>query len=379
MRLDQHVGHPHVAREVGTLARAGGILPAADEVPGPPVERALLELGHVVRHQVGAEMVALVDDAPEVVGAGLERESGAVAEAGGVVADLAPGRIEDAHHGAILLLAPGRAAPVRRLELADLVGRHVGHADAQVRRRADGDEQALPVARGREVPGPVALGRNVADDHLGRPARLAGAGAVRIADHLVRRRHVDPLWIGGGDEGDAVGPVEVPGEDAGLRGCPGVASLVHQHPPGTALGDEDVAVRRNADPARLLEPAGEHAHREAVRHPGRRARGRGDHRRGLGHRRLGVGARHRRRRQVGRPEVIAGPRGGAPPVAEGGRRRPRRPGVRGRAVPDGRGVGPFGLRAGDGDQQGEEELDAVGGWSRSRHVAPLAGCFFPPQ
>ena len=245
---------------------------------------------------------------------------------------------------------------MRPFELPDLLGRHRGHAVApQVRRRADGEEQAPAVPRHRQVLGPVPLHREVADDHFGRPARFAGAAAIRVADHLVRRRHVDVPRIGGRQEGDAVGPVEVPGKDVGRRWrAARLARGEDEHAPGTALRNEDVAVRRHAHSARLVEPAGEHAYLEAVRHARRRAPRGLHHLRGVGDRRFGVGARHRRRGQIGRPDVVANPGCVASPVAEDAR-----PGTRLRAR---------GMAAGERSQQDRQKQETKRGPSRSAHA-----------
>ena len=253
----------------------------------------------------GTEVVALVDDAPQIVRAGLHRQARAVAQSGGVVANALSLRIEHAHHGAILFFAPGGAAAVGLFMLPDLLGRHGGHAShPQIGRRADGEEQALAIPGDREIARPVPLRRNVADDHFGRTRRLGVSAAIRISDHLVRRRDIDVFGIVGRLEDDAVGPVQFLGEDLGLRRRAAASARNTSTRPAAALRQEDVAVRRDAKGARLLESGGEHLHREAVRYFGQRALRRLDHLRVAGDRLFRIRAR-RRRWQVRRLDVAA--------------------------------------------------------------------------
>ncbi len=160
--------------------------------------------------------------------------------------------------------------------------------------------------------------RNVADDHLGRTFGFHRAIVIRIADDLVRCRDVDILRIGRRLKCDAVGPVQVLGEDFGLgRRAARFACAEHEHASGATLRQEDIAVRRDAQRARLLEPACEHLHREALRHFRYRALLRIDDLRAPRHRAFGVRAHHRRW-QIGRPDVAANPGGvGLPVVANG--------------------------------------------------------------
>ena len=106
----------------------------------------------------------------------------------------------------------------------------------------------------------MALRWNVADDHLSRTRRFDGTAAIRVADDLVRRGHIDIPGIGGRLEDDAVGPVQVFGEDLGLRRRAARACAEHEHAPRAALRQEDVDIRRDPHFSRLLEPRGEHLH-----------------------------------------------------------------------------------------------------------------------
>jgi hypothetical protein len=143
-------------------AGAGAGPVAAHVVPGPAVEAAFLDGGHVVGDQVVAEVVALVGGAPERAGDGVDGLADAVADAGGVDLDeFAFGRVLE-HVGAV-----------------ELLGVRVGVVD--VGAGADGDEHVLAVFGEDDVAGPVAaagelrVAGNVGDDGFRR------AGGVQVA------------------------------------------------------------------------------------------------------------------------------------------------------------------------------------------------------
>ena len=100
MSLEQHIGRQDMTLEIGTLPFQSGIFVIADVVPGPAVEAAVLKSRHEIRNQVGTEMVALVDDAPDVVRRGLQRQARAISQSGGEVAHRLPLRVEHAHRRA---------------------------------------------------------------------------------------------------------------------------------------------------------------------------------------------------------------------------------------------------------------------------------------
>ena len=111
------------------------------------------------------------------------------------------------------------------------------------------------------------LGGDVRDDDLGRPARLAVAAAVRVANDLVGRGHIDVLRVARRMEHDAEGPLQVLGEDLGRRRrASGRVGGEDQDASAPAFRHEDVAVRGDPDDAGLVQAPGEHLHREALRH-----------------------------------------------------------------------------------------------------------------
>src|SRR6202022_222234 len=123
MWLEDHVGHRHLAREVGPLPLAPRILVVSEIPPGPPIERALLHAGDIVGNQIVAEAVALVRRAPELARGRVDGNAHAVAQAGGeCLAPLALW-IEDQDVGTALLVVPGRSEAVLCLPRAELVRR----------------------------------------------------------------------------------------------------------------------------------------------------------------------------------------------------------------------------------------------------------------
>ena len=122
----------------------------------------------------------------------------------------------------------------------------------------------------------AAAGGQRRHDDFGRPRRLGLAAAIGEAHDAVGLGDIDvtrvrPRRI----EGDAERAVEPVGEDGGARRLGrAVGGAEHGDAAGAALGDEDVAVRRDAHDARLLEAGGEQADGEALRAPSaRRPRG----------------------------------------------------------------------------------------------------------
>jgi hypothetical protein len=88
----------------------------------PAVEAALLYRGHVVRYEVAADLVALVDDDPELAAFRIPGQAVRIAQPGGEETRLFRGEIDLQHGGAILLFLQAVLAGVgigtdRRIEL----------------------------------------------------------------------------------------------------------------------------------------------------------------------------------------------------------------------------------------------------------------------
>ena len=123
MRLDQHVRHGRAAGEIGPLAVVPRIVVIADIAPGPAVEGARADPCGVVGRQIVAEHVALVDDAPQLVGRRPNGHPRAIAQARRIDAFVAPVGIEGEHIGAQELRSVARAEAIGRFERGDRLGR----------------------------------------------------------------------------------------------------------------------------------------------------------------------------------------------------------------------------------------------------------------
>ncbi len=221
-----------------------GVLVAAHVPPGPAVEAALLDVGDVVGDKIVAEVVALVDRAPQIARAGLNGLADAVADAGGVdLLELAVGG-ELEHVGAVLFLGMG-----------------VGVVDVGV--GADGDEHVLPVGGKGDVAGPVAAAAELAaagqvGEGLRGLGRLQVAVGVGVADDRVGVADVDVFGVRTFRvEADAERHVEVVGKGGHLLRLAVGADAAEDHDLVlVGEGDEEVAVGRGADEARLVETGG---------------------------------------------------------------------------------------------------------------------------
>ena len=133
-----------------------------------------------------------------------------------------------------------------------------------------------PRRRCRASSGRRSTGRS-RDQRLGGPARLQIAVAVGKAQHRIGVADIDELRIGSGRiEGDAERRVETRGEDRHYARLGAVAAgAQHADAARLALGDENVAVGRDADEARLFQLVGEQRDRDARRRFGTAPAGRG--------------------------------------------------------------------------------------------------------
>src|SRR5207248_2060572 len=147
--------------------------------------------------------------------------------------------------------------------------------------RSHRHEHLLAVVGEGDVAGPVsaavqpAAGRNVGDDLLLPSARLEIAVLVRKPDHLPGLADVDPARIGAGRmEGDPERLLQPRGEDlVALRLARSFLGAKDADAAWRAFREEQVAVRRDADEARVVEAARELLHLEPVRHAGPRILG----------------------------------------------------------------------------------------------------------
>src|ERR1700716_357490 len=128
--LHQHIGESDLVLEIRTRTLVTGILVCSDVVPRPAVECALLDCGGIFEGRVVAELVALVDDAPQTAGRRLDGDAGTVAQAGGDDRLVPAVRVVGKHVGAALFGVPGGAQrvcldPGLQTALDQRLGKHI--------------------------------------------------------------------------------------------------------------------------------------------------------------------------------------------------------------------------------------------------------------
>lgn len=324
------------------------VLVRPDIVPRPAVEASLLDVGNVVRNQVVAEPVPLVDGGPELAGIRVDVDADGVADAPGIQSLAAAVRVELEDVGAALFC------------------RVVGDVGV----RADGDEHPLAVFREHDISGPVAASPeapaagDIGDDHLRAAGCLRIPGPVPEAHDRAGVADIQILRVGAGRiERQSERLVQPIGEDAvELRLAVPIRVAQDAHAAGLALRHEQIAVGRGDDLARVVQAGGKLLDLEPGRslRPGAR-RPRNDlraivHRAGLigrGQVRRGDPPAHAGR--VGRPVSHGRPTREDPT----GRRRPA-PGAHPRRDPGGRRLLVGGApRA--GTLEGETQSGSLGG------------------
>ncbi len=225
---------------------------------GPAIKRAGLHVGDVIGHEMVAEFVALVDRAPQRAGLRIPCKAVGVAQPRGEDRVLPRLQVE---------LVDRRAALLRpRPLLADIARRTDGH----IKRRAIGsrDQAACPM---------VVVGRPIwqFQNRCGR--RVDFRRAIGVGETHDRRRvgHVKIVT----DKRHPERLVEALADERALRVDDAVSvGVAQKDDPVRALlrirlGDEDVAVRQDIDPPRVVEVLGKARHREACRRPRRCASG----------------------------------------------------------------------------------------------------------
>ena len=179
---------------------------------------------------------------------------GAVAQAGRDDLLVLAVRIEGQHVGAPFFGVPGgaeRLAPSSRPPARPWQRRRE-HVERDVGARADREEHRLPSGENDDVARPVMASTGCA--RRSAPARRTLSGRRSCSGSAPRCRvgDIDPLRVGTGRiERDAIGLVEAGREDlapALAWRCPPARD--RRAPGWSAVGDEQVAVRRDADDAR---------------------------------------------------------------------------------------------------------------------------------
>src|SRR5260370_41385569 len=101
MRAERVVRRNSFRHQIGPLWRNAVVDMLAEIAVGPAIETAVLYRGHVIRHQIIAELVALVDGDPQRAALRLPTRPVRIAKAGGEHAPLAGRTIDFEHRGAI--------------------------------------------------------------------------------------------------------------------------------------------------------------------------------------------------------------------------------------------------------------------------------------
>src|SRR4051812_37238719 len=133
VRLQEHVRHNHLVLQFGMLALVPRILIWAKIIPGPAVKTAFLHARDVVRHQIVAQLVALIYRGPQLASLRIRSQPDRVADAGG-------------EHPLILTV---------RVERQNIRATLFALVIVSVRPRADGNIQGPSVRRELQVARPV--------------------------------------------------------------------------------------------------------------------------------------------------------------------------------------------------------------------------------
>ena len=285
MRAEREVRRNSLGHHVGPLRQHARIDMAAVIAPRPTVERAVLDRGQVVGHQVAANLVTLVDHGPQHLGVGLEAHAIRVAQPA----------CEESLGTALDVDFPDRSTA--------FFGRNAVLADVAV--GADRYVKLGTVAIGDDVFGPVVVdaGRQLGHQrwrrgdlglafdvrHLHQRIGVGNEELVADQHHAERRGKVlqehfldfsHTIVVGVAQQRNAVG--------ARGTGAGALHDHAHHFVPDLceqpvaailgflrlgrriALGHEHVAVGQHIDPARMVEPARQRCHREAAgrRRPG---------------------------------------------------------------------------------------------------------------
>ncbi len=276
VRAERVVRDDGLLYEIGPRRRDTVVRVRAEPAVRPAVKPAFTHRGHVVRHEIVAQLVAFVDRRPQLPGDRLPVEPVRVAQAGGE---------EPRAAGLPFDFQYGGAVPF-----------HLHTVLRDVAVRADRDIQMRAVRARDHVLRPVMVDRagGQRGDFRGRrgDARFAalvgkthegiGVRDVKIApDQRHAERRAQVLEEGRPCLGAAVAVAVAQQRDA-IRARGAGPRLFHHalHDPAAntgrilgfrrrvRLGDQHVAVRQDVQPARMLQPACERAHGQ----PGRRPR-----------------------------------------------------------------------------------------------------------
>src|SRR6266446_3124687 len=162
VRRKQNVGNDRHLYNVRHLSDVHGIVMLADVAERPAVESAILYRRHVIRYQIVAEIVALIDGSPKRVCAGLPGQRGRIPQS----------RREDAETGSIRIVFADRGAP-------DVLSFVV------IRSRADSDVHLLAVPAEGDVTSKVITASRNVQQWFSLSFKVNVTGFVWIANNAV--------------------------------------------------------------------------------------------------------------------------------------------------------------------------------------------------
>src|SRR2546422_1057134 len=162
VRRKQNVGNERHFYEVRHLSDVHGIVMLADVAERPAIESAVFHGRHVIRHQIVAEIVALIDGSPERVCAGLPRQRGGIPQS----------RRKDAETRSIRIVFADRGSP-------DILTFVV------IRSGADGDVHLLSVLAEGDVTSEVIATSGDVYQWFSLSFKVSITGFVRIANNAV--------------------------------------------------------------------------------------------------------------------------------------------------------------------------------------------------
>ena len=256
------VGHDRLRHQV----RAARLHPRVHNLPEvavwPPIEAALLHRGHVVRHQVAPQLVALVDRRPQHAGHRFPGQADRVPQP----------RREDAMHAGGGIDLEDRRALILRLHA--VLGHVAVRADTHVQSRPLGiRDQALRPVVVEQPAGEVGdLDRRRSDPGVACLVREPDYGVrVRDVECVADQRHAEGR-VQAFDEGRlqlghaiAVGIAEQGDAVCAGHGAAGLLLVALEEPAADALvveralrgvrfSDQYVAVRQHMQPPGMIEP-----------------------------------------------------------------------------------------------------------------------------
>ncbi len=174
MRAQRIVRHDRLGDEIGPLRLDAGIDVLAEIAVGPAVEATVLHRRHVIRDEIGTELVALVHHRPQRAGLRLEAEPVRIAQAACEDAPAPAGAVDLEDRGAVVL------------------GLHAFLGDVAV--GADAGIELRAVRTGDQALGPVMVDR---------PARQRRQHRARCGDPGI------PFGVGISDDRIGIGDIEI--------------------------------------------------------------------------------------------------------------------------------------------------------------------------